>query len=394
MKDVVIVSGARTAVGSFQGALSGVKVTKLGSIVIAEALKRAGVAPDQVDEVIMGCVLPAGLGQAPARQAAIAAGIPASIGATTINKVCGSGLKAVMLADAMIKAGDAEIIVAGGMESMTQAPYLLPDARKGFRMGPKSAVDSMVHDGLWNIYTDEHMGSCADMLAREWKISREDQDAFAIKSYHKAQSATESGAFKPEIVPVEIPQRKGEPVIFDEDEEPKRLKKDKVPALRPAFNKDGSVTAANASSINDGAAAVVVMSADKAKELGLKVLARIVGHDQAAKEPEWFTLAPIDATRKVLKKTGLKIEQMDLIELNEAFGVQVLAAERELGLDMSKVNVKGGAVAIGHPIGCSGARILVTLIYAMMERNANLGLATLCIGGGEAVAMIVSRENL
>ncbi len=389
MRESVIVSAVRTPVGSYLGSLSALSAPQLGAIVIKEALKRAGVKPEQVDEVIMGCVLSGGLGQAPARQAGIYAGLPWTVGATTINKVCGSGLKAVMLADAMIKVGDAEIIVAGGMESMSNAPFALPRVRQGWRMGNQTAIDLMINDGLWDIYRNCHMGECADLLGKEWNITREEQDAFAIRSYKRALQAMAEGRFKEEIVPVEVPQKKGEPIIVDEDEEPKRLKEDKVPTLKPAFTKDGTVTAANASSLNDGAACVVVMSREKAEEMGIKPLVRIIGHDQAAKESHWFTIAPVDAIRKVLKKTGYSLDKIDLIELNEAFSVQVIAAERELGLDMNKVNIKGGAVAIGHPIGCSGARILVTLIYAMKEQNAKTGLACLCIGGGEAVAMIV-----
>jgi len=389
MRESVIVSAVRTPVGSYLGSLSALSAPQLGAIVIKEALKRAGVKPEQVDEVIMGCVLSGGLGQAPARQAGIYAGLPWTVGATTINKVCGSGLKAVMLADAMIKVGDAEIIVAGGMESMSNAPFALPRVRQGWRMGNQTAIDLMINDGLWDIYRNCHMGECADLLGKEWNITREEQDAFAIRSYKRALQAMAEGRFKEEIVPVEVPQKKGEPIIVDEDEEPKRLKEDKVPTLKPAFTKDGTVTAANASSLNDGAACVVVMSREKAEEMGIKPLVRIIGHDQAAKESHWFTIAPVDAIRKVLKKTGYSLDKIDLIELNEAFSVQVIAAERELGLDMNKVNIKGGAVALGHPIGCSGARILVTLIYAMKEQNAKTGLACLCIGGGEAVAMIV-----
>jgi len=393
MAKSVIVSAARTAVGSFQGALASIPATKLGSIVIREALKRAGVEPGLVDEVIMGCVLPAGLGQAPARQAAIGAGCPVSVSATTINKVCGSGLKAVMLADSMIRAGDAQIVVAGGMENMSRAPYLLPGARDGWRMGPQTAVDSMIADGLWDPYNNCHMGSCADLCGKKYEISREEQDAFAIASYKKALAAQEAGKYKAEIVPVEIPQKKGAPVVVDKDEEPGRANFEKIPKLPPAFNKDGTVTAANASSLNDGAAAMVVMSEAKAKELGLKPMVEIVGHAQFAREPEWFTIAPSGSIERVLKKTGIKLKEIDLFELNEAFSVQVMAVAKDLrelgGLPMSKVNVNGGAAAIGHPIGASGARILTTLLFAMKDRQARTGLASLCIGGGEAVAMIV-----
>ena len=393
MAKSVIVSAVRTPVGSFQGALASVPSTKLGSLVIKEALKRGGVDPAAVDEVIFGCVLPAGLGQAPARQAALGAGCPVSVGATTINKVCGSGLKAVMLADSMIRAGDAEVVVAGGMESMSRAPYLLPGAREGWRMGPQTAVDSMINDGLWDAYNNCHMGSCADMCGKKYNISREEQDAFAIASYQKALAAQEAGKYKAEILPVEIPQKKGAPVIVDKDEEPGRVNFEKIPKLPPAFNKDGTVTAANASSLNDGAAALVVMSEAKAKALSLKPMVEIVGHAQFAREPEWFTVAPTGSILRVLKKTGLALKDIDLFELNEAFSVQVMAVAKDLkdlgGLDMSKVNVHGGAAAIGHPIGASGARILITLLYAMKDRKAGTGLASLCIGGGEAVAVIV-----
>lgn len=393
MSKSVIVSAARTAVGSFQGALSSIPATRLGSIVIQAALKRAGVDPALVDEVIMGCVLPAGLGQAPARQAAIGAGCPVSVSATTINKVCGSGLKAVMLADSMIRAGDAEILVAGGMESMSRAPYLLPGARDGWRMGPQTAVDSMIHDGLWDVYNNCHMGSCADMCGKKYGITREEQDAFAIASYQKALAAQAEGKYRAEIVPVEIPQKKGPALVVDKDEEPGRANFEKIPKLPPAFNKDGTVTAANASSLNDGAAALVVMSEDRARRMGLKPMAEIVGQAQFAREPEWFTVAPSGSIERVLQKTGMKLSEIDLFELNEAFSVQVMAVAKDLeklgGLEMSKVNVHGGAAAIGHPIGASGARILTTLLYAMQDRKAKTGLASLCIGGGEAVAVIV-----
>jgi len=388
MSSSVIVSAARTPVGVFQGSLAPLSAVKLGAIAIKSAIERAGVKPEIINEVIMGCVLTGGIGQAPARQASVFAGIPWNIGATTINKVCGSGLKAVMLADAMIRSGDAEVVIAGGMESMSNAPYFLPGARQGYRMGDQKVIDLMIHDGLWDVYKNCHMGECADLLGKEWKISREDQDRYAIRSYKRAQQAIAEGRFKDEIVPVEIEDKKGK-IVVSEDENPRKLKEDKVPSLKPAFTKDGTVTAANASSLNDGAAAVVVMSESKAKELGIKPMARIIGHDQAARESHWFTLAPVDAMKKVLKKTGYSIDRIDLFEINEAFSVQVIAAIREFKLDEEKVNVNGGAVAIGHPIGCSGARILTTLLYAMKARKAKTGLATLCIGGGEAVAMIV-----
>lgn len=391
MKEVVIAGGARTPIGSFQGALSALSAPQLGAVVIKDALNRTGVKPEMVDEVIMGCVLSGGVGQAPARQSARLAGLPWSVGATTINKVCGSGLKTVMIAKAMIQAEDAEIVVAGGMESMSNAPYFLPGARAGWRMGNQKAVDLMIHDGLWDVYNNCHMGECADLLAKERNITRKEQDEFAIRSYKRALLAMKEGRFKKEIVPVEIPQKKGAPVVVEEDEEPKRFQEEKIPTLKPAFTPDGTVTAANASSLNDGSAAVIVMSEDKAKELGIKPLAKIVACAQSALESKYFTIAPIEAIKKVLAKAGMTLKDIDLFELNEAFSVQVIAAEKELGLDPEKLNVNGGAVALGHPIGASGARILVTLLYAMRERNLKRGLACLCIGGGEAVAMIVER---
>lgn len=389
MKNSVIVSACRTPIGSFQGSLTSFKSPELGSIAIKESVARSGLKPEQVQEVIMGCVLAAGLGQSPARQAALGAGLPKETGALTINKVCSSGLKAVMIADQYIKTGECEVAVAGGMESMTNAPYLLPKARMGYRMGDGKIVDSMVFDGLWEIYNDVHMGACAEMCAKKYKISREEQDEFAINSYKKAIAAQESGKFDAEIVPVSIPQRKGDPIIFNRDEEPAKVKFDKLPKLRAAFEKDGTVTAANASSISDGAAALVVVEEDKAAELGLKPLARVVAYAGFSQEPEWFTTAPIEAAKKVLKKAGLKASDIDLVETNEAFSVQSIAVIKELGLDPEKVNVNGGAVALGHPIGCSGARLLTTLIYEMKDRGAKYGLATLCNGGGEATAMIV-----
>ncbi len=391
MKKSVIVSAVRTPIGSFQGSLTPFKVTDLGGHVIKAAIERAGIKPDQVEEVIMGCVLTAGLGQSPTRQALISAGLPKSVGALTVSKVCSSGLKAVMLADQYIKSGECDIVVAGGMESMTNSPYVLPKARFGYKMGDGKIIDSMVVDGLWDVYNDKHMGSCAEMCAKKFGISRKEQDDFATNSYKKAIAAQENGKFKDEIIPVQIPQKRGDPVIFDKDEEPGRVKFDKIPTLRPAFEKDGTVTAANASSISDGAAALVIMSEDKAKELGLKPLARIVAHAGFSQEPEWFTTAPIEAIKKVVKRAGLKVQDIDLFEANEAFSVQSLAVVKDLKLDVNKVNVNGGAVAIGHPIGCSGARILTTLLYAMKDRKAKRGLATLCNGGGEATALIVEQ---
>lgn len=388
MKEVVIVSAARTPIGSFQGSLAPLSAPKLGAIAIKEAIKKAGIKPEDVSEVIMGCVLPAGLGQAPARQAAIYSGIPDSVPCMTINKVCGSGLKAVMLAEQAIKCGDAEIIVAGGFESMSNVPYYLDKARTGYRMGNAKIIDGMVHDGLWDVYNDFHMGSAAEKTATDMKISRAEQDEFAIESYNRAIKAQKEGLFKDEIVPVEITDRKGTTVVA-EDDELKRVDFEKGKGLKPAFDKQGTVTAFNSSKINDGAAALVIMSADKAKELGLKPLAKIVAQDSFAQKPELFTTAPAYAIQKVLKKAGLEVKDLDLIEANEAFAVQAAAVNKIAGLDPAKVNVNGGAVALGHPIGGSGARILTTLLYAMKNRKAKRGLATLCIGGGEASAIIV-----
>jgi len=391
MRDVVIASAARTPVGSFQGVLSDVPATRLGTIAIEAAIERAGISNDEVDECIMGCVLPAGLGQAPARQAAIGAGLPTSVGCMTINKVCGSGLKSVMLAFDSIRLGEADVIVAGGMESMTRAPYALDRARGGYRMGDGQIVDLMIKDGLWDVYNDFHMGNAAELCGEKYGFTREIQDEFAIESYTRAQNAQKDGRFDEEIVPVSVPQRKGDPVVVSEDEGPGQAKMDKIPKLRPAFKKDGTVTAANASSINDGAGAFVVCSAEFAKKKGIEPLAKIIAHSTASREPEWFTTAPADAMRKLFDKTGLGPDDIDIYEINEAFAVVTLAANKEFNLDPAKVNINGGAVAIGHPIGASGARIFATLLYAMKHRDAKRGLATLCIGGGEAVAMIVER---
>lgn len=390
MKEVVIVSAVRTPVGSYQGSLSSLKATELGAIAIKEAVKRANIKPEDVSEVIMGCVLPAGLGQAPARQAAIGAGLPVSVPCLTINKVCGSGLKSVMLADQAIKCGDAEIVVAGGFESMSNAPYYLDKARTGYRMGNGTLIDGMIKDGLWDVYNDFHMGSAAEMCATEMKITREEQDAFAETSYKRALNAIEKGLFKEEIVPVEVKGRK-ETITVSEDEDPGKVNFEKGKTLRGAFQKDGTVTAFNSSNLNDGAAAMVLMSADKAKELGLTPLAKIVAQGSFAQKPEWFTTAPAYAIKNVLEKSGLKVEDIDLFEANEAFSVQACAVNKIAELDPGKVNVHGGAVAIGHPIGGSGARILTTLLHAMKTRDAKRGLATLCIGGGEASALIVER---
>ncbi len=390
---VVIVSAARTAVGRFQGTLSTTPAPKLGAVAIRAAVERAGVDPAAVDEVFMGCVVPAGQGQAPARQAAIHGGIPATVGAVTLNKVCGSGLKTVMLAAAMIRAGDAEIIVAGGMENMSLGPYLLPQARSGYRLGHGQMLDATVHDGLWCAFQDEHMGNAAEFIAREYGLTRQELDAYALGSHQKAISAIDAGRFKAEIVPLEVPQRKGEAVILSTDETPRRdTSLEKLARLRPAFQKDGIVTAGNSPGITDGAAAVVVMSRLKADELGLKPVARITGYAQAAVDPQWIFIAPVRAIRNLLHKTGTALADYDLIEINEAFAAQTLADGRELekdGWDWDKVNVNGGAIALGHPIGCSGARVLVTLLYALKDRGLETGLASLCLGGGEAVVMSV-----
>ncbi|MHB2149191.1 acetyl-CoA C-acetyltransferase [Calditrichota bacterium LG25] len=389
LKEIVIVSAARTPVGSFGGVLKDVPATKLGSIAIKGALEKGGVPFDQVDEVIMGNVLQANEGQAPARQAALGAGLDTSVACMTINKVCGSGLKSVMLAAQAIMVGDAEVIVAGGMENMSQVPYYLPKARYGYRMGHGELVDGMIKDGLWDVYNDFHMGIAAELCASECNVPREAQDEYATMSYKRALKAQEEGLFNEEIVPVEVPQRKGDPIIVSEDEEPKNVKFEKIPHLRPAFKKDGTVTAANASKINDGAAAVVVMSLEKANELGLKPMARIVSQASFAKKPEYFTTAPADSINLALKKAGLTVEDIDLFEINEAFAVVAIINNRLLNLPVEKVNVHGGAVAIGHPIGASGTRILTTLLYAMKHRSAKRGLASLCIGGGEASTLVV-----
>ena len=385
----VITAIARTAIGSFQGVLSSVPTVRLGAVVIKSAVERAGLMGEDIDEVIMGNVLSAGEGQAPARQAAIYAGLPDSVECMTINKVCGSGLKSVMLADQAIRCGDAEVIVAGGMENMSLSPYYLMDARGGMRLGHKKVVDSIIGDGLWDPYGDMHMGNCAEVLAKEENFSREDQDAFAVESYRRSLEAIEIGYFKDEITPVEISQRKGDPIIIDTDEEPGRGKPEKIAKLRTAFEKDGTITAANASSINDGAAALVVMSAEKATELNSKPICKIVAQTSAAHEPLYFTTAPGKAITKVLDKAGHNINDIDLFEINEAFSNVALAAMREHNIPHEKVNIFGGAVSMGHPIGASGARILVTLISALKQKNKKLGLATLCIGGGEAAAVIV-----
>jgi acetyl-CoA C-acetyltransferase len=387
----VIVAAKRTPIGAFQGNLSSVLAPKLGAIAIKAVVEETGIDKSQINEVIMGNVLSAGIGQAPARQAAIYAGLPNSVEALTINKMCGSGLKAVMLADQAIRCGDAEVVIAGGMESMSNAPYLLKHARSGQRLGHGKMIDSLLHDGLWDAYNDTHMGNCAEMLSKERKYTREAQDEFAVTSYKRAQTAQAEGVFDSEIVPVKIPQRKGDSVFISEDEEPGKARFDKIPTLRPVFEKDGAITAANASKLNDGAAVILIMSEEKAIKLRLTPIARIVAQASAAHEPEWFTTAPGKAIGKVLEKTNLSTNDIDLWEINEAFSAVTMAAIDDFKIDPAKVNIYGGAVAIGHPIGASGARIFTTLMNGMTRTETKYGLATLCIGGGEASAMIVEK---
>jgi acetyl-CoA C-acetyltransferase len=391
MREVVIVGAARTPIGSFQGELAALRAPELGKAAIQEALRRSGVPASDVSEVYMGCVLPAGVGQAPARQAAIFAGLPNTTPCTTVNKVCGSGLKAVMLAAQAIAAGDADVVVAGGMESMSNVPYYLPTARGGMRMGHQEALDGMILDGLWDVYNNYHMGTAAELCAKEKHIDRAAQDAYGIESFKRSLAAQKSGAFKDEIVAVEVPQRKGPPKRVELDEGPGRGDIEKIPSLKPAFQKDGTVTAGNASTINDGAAALIVCAADVAKQRGWKPMARIVAQAQAAQAPEWFTTAPAIAIERALKKANLGRDDIDLFEINEAFAVVAIANNQLLGLDAKKVNVNGGAISLGHPIGASGARILTTLLYALQARNLKRGVASLCIGGGEAVALVVER---
>lgn len=391
--DVVIISGVRTPIGKFQGSLSELSATQLGAIVVKEAVQRAKVDPAKVDECIMGNVVSAGLGQNPARQAAIFGGLPPEVGAMTVNKVCGSGLKAVALAAQAIQTGNSDIVVAGGMESMTNAPYLLPQARKGYRLGNAQIVDSMVQDGLWDVYNNYHMGITGENVAEKYGITREQQDEFAVNSHRKAVSAIKECRFKAQIVPVEVPgKKKGETVLFEKDESPREdTTAETLRALKPAFKKDGTVTAGNAPGVNDGAAAVVVTSYKRAKELGAEPLARIAGQATSGVDPKWVMMAPVSGVRKLWAKTGWKNEEVDLYELNEAFSVQALGVMRELGLDLNKVNVNGGAVALGHPIGASGARVLVTLLYEMIRRDVHKGIAALCLGGGNSVAMAIER---
>lgn len=376
--------------GSFNGAFSTVPATRLGSIAIAEALRRTGVSSDRVDQVLMGCVLSAGLGQAPARQASIGAGIPYSVGATTVNKVCGSSIATVMMAAQAIALGEARVVVAGGMENMTRAPYLLEKARQGYKLGHAELVDSLIKDGLWDVYNDFHMGDAGELCAGKYGLTRQELDDFALESYRRARQAIEAGLFRSEIVPVDVVQRKGTVTVTD-DEEPNRVDLGKLRHLVPAFHPDGVLTVGNSPSCNDGAAALVVMASEKAETLGLTPMARIVGYASAALAPEWLTIAPVEAIKLVLKKTGFSLTDIDLFEINEAFSAVSLAVNRELGLDGRKVNVRGGAVSLGHPIGATGARILTTLLHAMPAMDAKRGLASLCIGGGEALAIVVER---
>jgi len=392
VREVVILSGVRTAIGTFGGTLQNVRAGDLGAVVIKEAIKRAGISLDTVDEVIMGNVLQAGQGQNPARQAAMKAKLDAKVPAMTVNKVCASGLKAVVLAAQAIMCEDADVIVAGGMENMNLAPHILHKARYGYRMGHGELIDSMISDGLWCIFNDVHMGITAENLAELYGITREEQDEFAAGSQQKAEKAIAEGRFEDEIVPVEIPQRKGDPIVFSRDEHPRPgTTKEKLASLRPAFKKDGTVTAGNASGINDGAAALVIASKDKASELGIKPMATVKAYASSGVEPKVMGIGPVSATRKALAKAGLNLDDIDIIEANEAFAVQSLAVGRELGWDIDKVNVNGGAIALGHPIGASGARILVTLLHEMIKRDVRFGLATLCIGGGMGLSVIVER---
>ena len=392
-KDIVIVSAVRTPTGAFLGKLASLPAPELGAAVIKEAVARAGIEPSAVDEVIMGNVVSAGMGQAPARQAAIKAGIPDTVGSTTINKVCGSGLKAVVFAAQAIKAGDYSCIIAGGMESMSQCPYLLPKARTGYRMGHGKIVDSMVHDGLWCAFHDYHMGNTGELIADKYNVSRQEQDEYAYNSHRKAVAAIKGGKFTDEIVPVSVPQRKKDPIVMDTDEGPREdTSVEKLGKLRPAFKKDGTVTAGNAPSVNDGASAVVVMSRERAEQLGAKPIARVTGYATGGTEPKWLMLAPVVAVKNLLKVTDYKIEDFELVELNEAFAAQAIVDIKELGLNPDIVNVNGGGVALGHAIGSTGCRILVTLLYALKDRGLKTGLAALCLGGGNAVALSVEME--
>ena len=389
MKNLVILSAARTPIGSFLGTLSSLSAPALGSVAIKAALARAGVAPGEAEQVVFGNVLQAGLGQAPARQASLGAGVPDTVPCVTVHKVCGSGMRAVMDVGNAIQAGEYEVAVAGGMESMSNAPYLLEKARTGLRMGNATLVDSMIKDGLWDPYKDTHMGNCAEMCVAKYHFTREELDAFSLESYRRAQNASKSGLFADEIAPVEVAQKKGDPRKIDADEEPFAAPLEKMPTLKPAFQKDGSVTAGNSSKINDGAAALVVTSEEKARAKGWKPIARIVAYTSVAQAPEWFTTAPIGAIQKLIGMTGLSVKDIDLFEINEAFAAVAMAAIKELSLDPAKVNIRGGAVALGHPIGASGARIVTTLVHALRKEGGKRGVAAICIGGGEAAAMLV-----
>ncbi|HKO44287.1 MAG TPA: acetyl-CoA C-acetyltransferase [Pyrinomonadaceae bacterium] len=393
LKQPVIISAVRTPVGKFLGTLKGFKATDLGAMVVRESVRRAGVAPEEVDEVIMGCVIQAGLGQNPARQAALRGGIPFGVSAVTINKVCGSGLKAVMMAAQGIQLGDTEIVVAGGMESMSNAPYLIPKAREGYRLGNGELIDAMIHDGLWCAFENYHMGNTGEVVADRYQVTRDKQDEYALNSHRKAADAIKAGKFKDEILPIEIPQRKGEPIIFDTDETVREdTSMEALGKLKPAFKKEGgTVTAGNAPGVNDGASALVVTSEERAKSMGVEPMARIVAQATSGIAPELVMMAPVEAIQKVVKKAGWSLGDVDLIELNEAFSVQAVAIMKELGLDPNKVNVNGGAVALGHAIGQSGSRLLTTMLYELKRRNAHRGIAALCLGGGNAVAMAVER---
>src|SRR6266404_1153289 len=392
IEEAVIISAVRTPVGKFLGGLKGFKATELGAIVVREAVKRAGVKPEEVDEVIMGCVIQAGLGQNPARQAALYGGLPNTVSAVTVNKVCGSGLKAIMMAAQGVQLGDTEIVVAGGMESMSNAPYLMPKAREGYRLGNGVLIDSVINDGLWCAFDDQHMGCTGEVVSERFQVSREEQDEYSLNSHRKASAAIKSGKFREEIVPIEIKQRKGPPVVFDTDEPVREdTSLESLARLKPAFKEGGTVTAGNAPGVNDGASAVVVTSTERAKFLGIEPWARIVGQATSGVEPKLVMMAPVEAIKKLLKKTGWSLNNVDLIELNEAFAVQAVAITRELNLDPEKLNVNGGAVALGHAIGQSGSRILTTMLYELKRRNARQGIAALCLGGGNAVAMAVER---
>ena len=392
IKEAVIISAVRTPVGKLLGALKGFKATDLGAIAVREAVKRARVSANDVDEVIMGCVIQAGLGQNPARQAALRGGLPDTVSAVTVNKVCGSGLKAIMMAAQGVQLGDTDIVVAGGMESMSNAPYLLPKAREGYRLGHGTIVDTLINDGLWCAFDDQHMGCTGEVVAERFNVSREEQDEYALNSHRKASAAIKTGKFQEEIVPIEIPQKKGPPIIFDTDEPVREdTSLESLGKLKPAFKEGGTVTAGNAPGLNDGASAVVVTSRERAGSLGIEPLAKIVGQATSGIEPKLVMMAPVEAIKKLLKKTGWSLKDVDLIELNEAFAVQAVAITRELNLDPAKLNVNGGAVALGHAVGQSGSRILTTMLYEMKRRDAHRGIAALCLGGGNAVAMAVER---